>query len=117
MLTGTPPYDRTRDREERKRFSRYQNIPPIRSVDPNVPVSMVPASRGKHVRFEPIGSLYEQGKVHHVGVFDQLEDEVCCFTPESYEGDESPNRADAAVWALTELLLEEEGLSSGTFGR
>lgn len=84
----------------------------LRMVDPQVPLTLVQASRGKHVRFEPVGALYEQGRVHHVGSFDALEDEVCCFTPEGYEGDASPNRADALVWALTELMLgKPEGLS------
>lgn len=76
----------------------------IRTVDRNVRVKVVTASRGKHVRFEPVGSLYEQRRVHHVGSFDQLEDEVCCFTATGYEGEASPNRADAMVWALWELF-------------
>ncbi len=79
----------------------------IRSVDPLVPIQMVTASRGKHVRFEPVGSLYEQGRVCHVGVHPELEDEITCFTPDGYEGDDSPNRADAEVWAVHELMLKE----------
>lgn len=60
------------------------------------------ASRGKYTRAEPVSSLYEQGKVHHVGAFPQLEDELCSWTP----GDDSPNRLDALVWALTELMIK-----------
>ncbi len=71
----------------------------IRSVDDGVPVTLVWASRGKHTRAEPISALYEQGKVHHVGAFGALEDELCTWVP----GDASPNRLDALVWAITEL--------------
>ncbi len=66
----------------------------------------VKASRGKVVRAEPVAALYEQGKVHHVGAFPQLEDQLCLFTP-SGEFDKSPDRADALVWALTDLMLGE----------
>ena len=81
----------------------------IRTVDPKVPVTLVTASRGKHVRFEPVGSLYEQRMLHHVGEFAKLEDEICCFTPDGYEGDDSPNRGDALVWAVTDLMLGSIG--------
>jgi len=54
---------------------------------------------------EPISALYEQGKVHHVGDFPDLEDQMCNFTPSGYLGEGSPDRADALVWALTELML------------
>ncbi len=64
-----------------------------------VPVEMVHASRGKATRAEPVAALYEQGKVHHVGRFDALEDEMCLWLP----GDDSPNRMDALVWAMTAL--------------
>lgn len=66
------------------------------------PVKLIHASRGKHARAEPVAALYEQGKVHHVGVFAKLEDELCQWTPHSAD---SPNRLDALVWALTELLV------------
>src|SRR5574337_17209 len=66
---------------------------------------MVTASRGKHVRAEPISALYEQNRVKHVGTFAELEDELCLFTPLGWEGEGSPNRADAAVWALNELMV------------
>lgn len=65
----------------------------------------VVASRGKSVRAEPISALYEQGKVHHVGVHADLEDQLCNFTTSGYIGEGSPDRADALVWALTELML------------
>jgi phage terminase large subunit-like protein len=69
-----------------------------------VPYKAVTASRGKAVRAEPIAALYEQGKVRHVGYFGELEDELCAFSTVGYTGENSPNRADAAVWALTELF-------------
>ena len=68
----------------------------------NVPVKLVHASRGKYVRAEPVSAKYEQNKVHHVGSFPQLEDELCLWLP----GDKSPNRLDALVWAITELIGE-----------
>jgi len=64
------------------------------------------ASRGKFVRAEPIAGLYEQGKVHHIGIFPELEDEMCNYNPDNEEGmdkSNSPDRMDALVWALTEL--------------
>jgi len=64
------------------------------------------SSRGKHIRFEPIGAMYERGEVHHIGTFPQLEDEITQFTPDGYDGDASPNRADALVFALAELFPE-----------
>lgn len=75
----------------------------IRTVDPNVSYKDVHASRGKATRAEPIASLYEQGRVHHVGVFSALEDQMCSWIP----GDRnSPDRMDALVWALSDLLLK-----------
>jgi phage terminase large subunit-like protein len=76
----------------------------IRSIDPNVPVKLVHASRGKHVRAEPISALYEQGRIAHVGAFPELEDEMCLMTSNGYMGERSPNRLDALVWAFTELF-------------
>lgn len=73
----------------------------VRTVDKNVSYKKVHASRGKYTRAEPIAALYEQGKVHHVGTFPQLEDQMCNWTP----GQKSPDRMDALVWALTELML------------
>jgi len=77
----------------------------VQSVDPKVPYRAVKASRGKSVRAEPIAALAEQGRVHHVGYFPDLEDQLTNFTATGYVGDGSPDRADAMVWALTELML------------
>lgn len=71
----------------------------IATVDPDVPVKLVHASRGKQTRAEPISALYERGIFHHVGSFPGLEDEMCLWIP----GDKSPNRMDAHVWAATLL--------------
>lgn len=71
----------------------------IRNVDKSAPYTAVRASRGKLTRAEPISALYEQGRVHHVGLFPELEDQMCNYVP----GDASPDRLDALVWALTEL--------------
>jgi phage terminase large subunit-like protein len=73
----------------------------IRQADPSVPVKLVHASRGKQTRAEPIAAIYEQGRIHHVGLFSALEDEQCLWIP----GDASPNRMDALVWAMTELNI------------
>jgi phage terminase large subunit-like protein len=72
----------------------------LQQVDRNATVTKVHATRGKRVRAEPISALYEQYRVHHVGAFPQLEDQMVMWTPESAE---SPDRLDALVWALTEL--------------
>lgn len=71
-----------------------------------VPVSFraVTATRGKVVRAEPISTLYERGKVHHVGNFPELEDQLCNFTTVGYMGPRSPDRADALIWALAALF-------------
>ncbi len=82
----------------------------IRSVDPNVPFRAVRASRGKAVRAEPVASLYEQGRVHHVGSFPQLEDQMCEFIPG--DAGRSPDRMDALVWAITELLIDREAVTT-----
>lgn len=74
------------------------------TVRPGVPVIEVVATRGKHVRAEPIASLYPVGRVKHCGTFDRLEDQMCQTTAAGYEGKGSPDRLDAMVWALTELL-------------
>lgn len=72
----------------------------IQTVDPNVPVQLVHASRGKRTRAEPISSLYEQGRGHHLGNFPELEDQMCQWVP----GDTSPDRLDAMVWACSSLI-------------
>jgi phage terminase large subunit-like protein len=77
----------------------------IRAVDPLASFKSVHASRGKVVRAEPIAAMYEQRKVHHVGGFAALEDQMCAFTSDFDRGRSgySPDRVDALVWALTEL--------------
>ena len=75
----------------------------VKTVDSNVPFKKVHASRGKYTRAEPVSALYEQGRVHHVGFYGELEDQLCEWVP----GDTSPDRLDALVWAFTELMLEE----------
>lgn len=77
----------------------------LRTVSKNVPLSDVWASRGKRTRAEPVAALYEQGSVHHVGTFAALEDQLCSWVPDS--GMDSPDRLDAMVWALTELMLDD----------
>jgi phage terminase large subunit-like protein len=73
----------------------------LRVVNPNVPVTLVHATSGKHTRAEPVASLYETGRVHHVGFFPELEDQMRTWEP----GDtKSPDRLDALVWVLSELL-------------
>lgn len=76
----------------------------VRTVDPNVPFRAVHASRGKVTRAEPISALYEQGRIHHVGTFGGLEDQMCSWEPAT--GMRSPDRIDALVWAFTELMLD-----------
>lgn len=80
----------------------------IATADSNVPFKEVVASRGKVARAEPVSALYEQGRVSHVGTFADLEDQMCNFTANGYVGDGSPDRADALIWALTELMLGEQ---------
>jgi phage terminase large subunit-like protein len=76
----------------------------LRSVRSDVRIIEVRASRGKHVRAEPIASLYEQGRVHHVGAFPDLETQMTQMTTFGYEGEGSPDRVDALVWALSHLF-------------
>lgn len=76
----------------------------IRAVDRNVPVRLVHASRGKLIRAEPISALYEQRRVHHVGRFDELEDQMCTFSADYDRANGSPDRMDALVWGLTALF-------------
>ncbi len=78
----------------------------LREVDPGVPVTTVYARRGKYLRAEPVAVLYEQGKVRHVGAFPDLEDEMADFGPGGLSTGRSPDRLDALVWALSELMLK-----------
>ena len=91
----------------------------LRMVDPNVPFGGVHASRGKVARAEPVATLYEQGRIRHLGAFPILEDQMCAFTrdapwtagwtagvsPASSPAS-SPDRVDALVWALSDLLVQ-----------
>jgi phage terminase large subunit-like protein len=77
----------------------------IKTADQNAPFSEVVASRGKVQRCEPISALYEQGRVSHVGSLDLLEDQMCQMSTTGFMGDGSPDRVDALVWALSELML------------
>jgi phage terminase large subunit-like protein len=73
------------------------------TVERGIPIRLVHASRGKRIRAEPIAALYEQGRVHHVGSFPDLEDQLCSWVPDVSA---SPDRLDALVWALTELIVD-----------
>ena len=76
----------------------------IKTARANTNIKQVTASRGKVVRAEPFSALYEQGKVRHVGYLNNLEDELSGFSTFGYTGTSSPNRADAAIWALAALF-------------
>jgi phage terminase large subunit-like protein len=88
----------------------------LHTVDPNISVQLVTASRGKVVRAEPVSALYgyERGgtwhkdQVRHAGQFRELEDQMLNFSTAGYLGDRSPDRADALVWAMSDLLVEPE---------
>ena len=83
----------------------------IRSIDAGVPVKPVTASRGKQTRAEPVAALWgdppkRAPRVHMVGGFAELEDQLCTWVPGE---EESPDRLDALVWAITDLMLEKQG--------
>jgi phage terminase large subunit-like protein len=93
----------------------------LRTVDPRIPYKGVTATRGKTTRAEPIAGLYEQGRVHHVGCFSKLEDQMCAWDPSAQASrshresvlaaqrwSTSPDRMDALAWGVTELLLDEQ---------
>jgi phage terminase large subunit-like protein len=83
----------------------------IRQVDPLVPYKAVHASRGKVARAEPVAALYEQGRVSHVtGALGALEDQMTRMTARGYVGEGSPDRVDALVWALHEVMIEPAAL-------
>ena len=75
-----------------------------------VSFKQVRASRGKHTRAEPVAALDEQGRIHHIGMFAQLEDQLCTWVP----GEDSPDRLDARVWAFTELMLDGQEAATTT---
>jgi len=78
----------------------------LRTQDASVSYKKVHASKGKYTRAEPVSALYEKGKVHHVGAFAELEDQMCDWAPD--QGMDSPDRMDALVWALSELMLNKK---------
>ena len=78
----------------------------IRSLDADVPIKLVSATRGKHVRAEPILARFEQSKAHTVTGLEELESQLAAFTPSGYALDGSPDSADAFVWAATELTTD-----------
>lgn len=86
----------------------------IHAQNPDVPVTLVKASRGKYIRAEPVAALYARGRIRHVGEFPELEDQMCTFTADFDRKSEgySPDRLDALVWAMTELfpgLISDRG--------
>lgn len=92
----------------------------LRTVRRELPIRKVHASRGKRTRAEPVAGLCEQGRIHHVGHFGALEDQLCVWEPDA--GDESPDRLDAYVWGFTDLMVDRNpmparggsGLAIGT---
>lgn len=88
----------------------------IRTIDHKVSYKEVTASRGKVARAEPVAALYEQGRVSHVGSFPELEDQMCQIDASGYVGEGSPDRADALVWALTELMLGDSTYTLANIG-
>jgi phage terminase large subunit-like protein len=89
-----------------------------KKVGANASYKAVHASRGKAIRAEPISALYEQNRVHHVGAFPVLEDQLCDWDPAT--STDSPDRLDALVWALTELSGDPAGpikINPGLLGR
>jgi phage terminase large subunit-like protein len=78
----------------------------IRGVAAEVPIRKVNATRGKQLRAEPVAALYEQRRVAHVRGLTALEDQMCRMTVQGFQGKGSPDRVDALVWALTDLIVE-----------
>ena len=87
----------------------------LRQSDANLPVRSVTATRGKYLRAEPVAAAYERGVVHHVGIFPKLEDQLCALTPDfdSRSAGHSPDRADALVWAIADLINLDGSKVSG----
>jgi phage terminase large subunit-like protein len=80
----------------------------LRQIDESVPVRKVHATRGKWLRAEPVAALYAEGRIAHVGTFDGLEDQMCSFGADGLAGGRSPDRLDALVWAITDLMLSSK---------
>lgn len=83
----------------------------LRQVDEAVPVRKVRATRGKWLRAEPVAALYAEGHVSHVGAFAVLEDQMCVFGSSAWARGKSPDRLDALVWALTDLMLNRKAIA------
>ncbi|WP_176442774.1 DNA-packaging protein [Tropicimonas sediminicola] len=81
----------------------------LNQIDPMLPIRAVRAQRGKAARAEPVAALYEQGRVRHLRGLGDLEDQMCRMTTRGYEGRGSPDRLDALVWAMTELMIGPAG--------
>ena len=77
----------------------------FKTADATVPVRKVTAARGKFLRAEPVSVLYTEGRVIHVGTFPELERQMCDFAADGLSNGRSPDRLDALVWAITELML------------
>ena len=77
----------------------------LRQVDSSIPIKKVHATRGKFTRAEPVAALYEQGRICHIGCLQELEDQMCDFGPGGLSSGNSPDRLDALVWAITDLML------------
>ena len=88
-----------------KNFGGEMVVHTITTIDSTVATETCNASRAKDIRAEPISALYEQHKIHHVGAFPPLEDEMCMFDPKDKK-QKSPNRLDAMVWGIKDLLLQ-----------
>lgn len=78
----------------------------LKQIDTAMPVRTVRATRGKWLRAEPVAALYAEGRVTHVGRFDALEEQMCAFGADGRSGGRSPDRLDALVWALTDLMVD-----------
>ena len=80
------------------------------AIERTLPIKTIQARHGKYIRAEPVAALYEQGRVHHVGRFPDLEDQMCTWTPD-IGSSHSPDRADALVHAVTDLILNRNPLT------
>lgn len=78
----------------------------LKQIDPTMPVRTVRATRGKWLRAEPVAALYAEGRVVHAGRFSELEEQMCAFGADGRSGGRSPDRLDALVWAVTDLLID-----------
>lgn len=87
----------------------------LRAIDPAVPARVVRATKGKYIRAQPISMLAEQGRLHHIGTFSILEDQLCVMTPES-DRNRHDDRADAMIWAMSELRGITEGSYMDAYG-